>query len=237
MTFDPNHRTPGKRHQGEAGGLAGHVLRLPAAVPTLPADTPIFTVPAGLVRILDRDLVAAGIARRVKWPGKWKIDKRDERGRTVDVHALRHTFGTLLSKGGVTPRTAQAAMRHSDDRPDDEHLHRSEALGRGRGDGSPAGAPAWGWSATGSRRRKCNGHRRFDPFAACTNACTNYRQTVHIGVNSGQGDRQQRGNRGSRGRRRKCLPGQGKSPLTTAVNGPFKRGRRDLNPRPSDPRI
>ena len=32
----------------------------------------------------------------------------------MDVHALRHTFGTLLSKGGVTPRTAQAAMRHSD---------------------------------------------------------------------------------------------------------------------------
>lgn len=31
----------------------------------------------------------------------------------MDVHALRHTFGTLLSKGGVAPRTAQAAMRHS----------------------------------------------------------------------------------------------------------------------------
>jgi len=59
-------------------------------------------VPAGLVRILDRDLQRAG------------IPKRDERGRTVDVHAMRHTFGTLLSKGGVTPRTAQAAMRHSD---------------------------------------------------------------------------------------------------------------------------
>ena len=66
------------------------------------ADKPLFTVPAGLVRILDRDLKAAGIA------------KRDERGRTVDVHALRHSFGTLLSKGGVSPRTAQAAMRHSD---------------------------------------------------------------------------------------------------------------------------
>jgi hypothetical protein len=41
------------------------------------------------------------------------IAKRDERGRTVDVHALRHTFGTLLSKGAVSPITAQAAMRHS----------------------------------------------------------------------------------------------------------------------------
>ena len=53
------------------------------------------------MRILDRDLLAAG------------IDKADERGRTIDVHALRHSFGTLLSKGGVAPRTAQAAMRHS----------------------------------------------------------------------------------------------------------------------------
>jgi len=91
-----------KAGQGEAVGLGGHVLRLPAAGPTLPPDTPIFTVPAGLVRILDRDLALAG------------IPKRDERGRTVDVHAMRHTFGTLLSKGGVTPRTTQAAMRHSD---------------------------------------------------------------------------------------------------------------------------
>jgi len=68
----------------------------------LPADRPLFRVPAGLLRILDRDLKAAGIA------------KVDERGRTLDVHALRTTFGTLLSKGGVAPRTAQAAMRHSD---------------------------------------------------------------------------------------------------------------------------
>src|SRR5262249_16573373 len=56
----------------------------------------------GLLRILNRDLRLAG------------IPKVDERGRTLDVHALRTTFGTLLSKGGVPPRTAQAAMRHSD---------------------------------------------------------------------------------------------------------------------------
>ncbi|MFO8008199.1 MAG: tyrosine-type recombinase/integrase [Candidatus Brocadiia bacterium] len=41
------------------------------------------------------------------------IPKEDERGRTVDLHALRHTFGTHLSKNGVAPRTAQAALRHS----------------------------------------------------------------------------------------------------------------------------
>lgn len=45
--------------------------------------------------------------------GRWVIDKRDDRGRTLDVHALRHTFGTHLSRGGVAPRTAQQAMRHS----------------------------------------------------------------------------------------------------------------------------
>ena len=31
----------------------------------------------------------------------------------MDVHALRHTFGSHLSARGVLPRTAQAAMRHS----------------------------------------------------------------------------------------------------------------------------
>ncbi len=67
----------------------------------LPPDTPLFDVPDKLSKILNRDSKAAG------------IKKRNERGRVLDVHALRTTFGTLLSKGGVAPRTAQAAMRHS----------------------------------------------------------------------------------------------------------------------------
>ena len=76
-------------------------LRLHNHNATPDSQRPLFTVPVGLVRILDPDLLAAG------------IDKRDERGRTLDVHTLRHSFGTLLSKGGVAPRTAQAAMGHS----------------------------------------------------------------------------------------------------------------------------
>ncbi len=67
----------------------------------LPASTPLFYIPSGLTRILDRDLAAAG------------IPKRDERNRVVDVHALRVTFGTHLCAAGVPLRTAQAAMRHS----------------------------------------------------------------------------------------------------------------------------
>jgi len=77
-------------------------LRQSQPVPVqLPTDTPVLKVPDGLLRIFDRDLALAG------------IPKRDDRGRTVDLHALRHTFGTMLSRGGVAPRVAQAAMRHS----------------------------------------------------------------------------------------------------------------------------
>ena len=72
------------------------------AVPMrLPAKMALFNVPRDFVKIFDRDLAAAS------------IPKRDDRDRTVDIHALRHTFGTHLSKAGVAPRTAQAAMRHS----------------------------------------------------------------------------------------------------------------------------
>ena len=71
-------------------------------------------VPDGLIRIFDRDLVFAGIARVEKRNGKNVVIKTDERGRTIDIHALRHTFGTHLCAAGVPLRTAQAAMRHSD---------------------------------------------------------------------------------------------------------------------------
>jgi integrase len=64
-------------------------------------DAPLFYIPKDFIKIFNRDLSAAGIS------------KCDERGRTLDIHALRHTFGTHLSKAGVAPRIAQAAMRHS----------------------------------------------------------------------------------------------------------------------------
>jgi integrase len=80
----------------------------------LSPSTKILDVPTGLIRIFDRDLVFAGIARVEKRNGKEVVVKTDERGRTIDIHALRHTFGTHLSKAGVPLRTAQAAMRHSD---------------------------------------------------------------------------------------------------------------------------
>jgi integrase len=88
------------KHPTQAKNAENAILRMPA-MDKLSTGSPLFNIPGQLVKILDRDLKAAGIA------------KIDDRGRTLDVHALRHSFGTLLSRGGVAPRTAQAAMRHS----------------------------------------------------------------------------------------------------------------------------
>jgi integrase len=66
-----------------------------------PGDAPLFDLPQKMTRTFNRDLAFAGIA------------KRDDRGRTVDIHSLRHTFATMLSKAGVGLAVAQRLMRHS----------------------------------------------------------------------------------------------------------------------------
>ena len=71
-----------------------------AGVPRLVGAEPLFAVPTGLIRILDRDLRAAG------------IPKRDDRGRTVDVHAMRGTFGSLLASSEASPFELKELMRH-----------------------------------------------------------------------------------------------------------------------------
>jgi len=84
----------------------------------------LLSVPNGFLRIFDRDLKAAG------------VPKRDERKRTVDLHALRTTFATMLSTTGTGPRTAQAAMRHANLQltmgtyTDAKHLDVREAMKR-----------------------------------------------------------------------------------------------------------
>jgi integrase len=80
----------------------GGVLSLKIKRNGLPLSTLLFKIPKQFVKTLDRDFPVAN------------IPKADDRGRTVDFHALRHTCGTLLSVGGVAPRTAQQVMRHSD---------------------------------------------------------------------------------------------------------------------------
>jgi len=54
------------------------------------------------IKVFDLDLRAAG------------IPKRDQSGRTLDLHSLRHTFATFMGRSGASMQVAQAAMRHSD---------------------------------------------------------------------------------------------------------------------------
>jgi len=89
---------------------------------TLPSDEKLLNVPAALVKILNRDLKLAGVS------------KTDARGRTIDVHSLRHTFCTWMQMAGVAGRKTQAAMRHSsraltdDVYTDEESLDVAEAV-------------------------------------------------------------------------------------------------------------
>jgi integrase/recombinase XerC len=91
------HRAAGEdtRRQGNFAGKP----RAGAA----PTDRVFNSVPA--VRTLRRDLEAAGCPTSMPTPDGEAV---------VDVHALRHTLGTLLGTRGVAPRLAQAIMRHSD---------------------------------------------------------------------------------------------------------------------------
>jgi hypothetical protein len=171
--------------------------------------------------VLDRDLATAG------------IPKRDERGRSVDVHALRHTFGTLLSKGGVTPRTAQAAMRHStinltmNTYTDPKLLDVAgamEALPAIPLDGGPD-RERIATKATGTNDYRPS---EFAPKFAPTpdKPCKSW----SIPDNSAA----IRGDRGTAGPIAvTACPDKRKDPLTTSVNGSSRWAMRDSDPRPS----
>ena len=65
-----------------------------------PGEGVVIEVPR-LLKTFNEDLALAG------------IPKRDTSGRTVDLHCLRHTYGTLLIKAGADIKTVQTLMRHS----------------------------------------------------------------------------------------------------------------------------
>ncbi len=87
-------------------------------------SAPVFNLPPGcpLSKLIRRDLEAA----RAAWIEEAQVpDERDRReqsdflmytdstGRVADFHALRHTYITNLTRGGVHPRLAQRLARHS----------------------------------------------------------------------------------------------------------------------------
>ena len=222
VRFESKHEKGSKRHQGDSTGPEGQSCLPLSAVPTLSADTPLFTIPRGLVNILDRDLRLAG------------IPKMDERGRTVDVHALRHTFGTLLSVAGVKPRTAQAAMRHSridltmNVYTDPKLLDVAGAIealpalplgnygqtaavvlsATGTDDSTPSPLAPTLAPTTG---KPCTLQSILDK---ATSAAEKSRATDAVAVSA--------------------YPVKRKDPLTTLVIGRSKRGRRESNPQPPD---
>jgi integrase len=57
--------------------------------------------PNKAAKMLRKDLEAAGIAYK------------DDAGRYVDFHSLRHTFISNLTRSGVSPKIAQSLARHS----------------------------------------------------------------------------------------------------------------------------
>ena len=61
----------------------------------------VFTVSKQAVKTLHRDCEVAG------------IERKDARGRSVDIHALRTSYCMLLQTSGASPRVAMSAMRHS----------------------------------------------------------------------------------------------------------------------------
>ena len=63
------------------------------------------------------DLVFASLPKMVTFKRDLRhagIAVEDDRGRVVDFHALRVSYGTMLAAAGVAPRVAMELMRHTD---------------------------------------------------------------------------------------------------------------------------
>jgi integrase len=100
-----------------AGLMRDHLARKPL-------DLPAFNMPRPnrVVFMLRADLEAAREAwiadartpdERAKRSETTFLQYRDDAGRVLDFHSLRHTTGSLLASSGVHPKTAQSLMRHS----------------------------------------------------------------------------------------------------------------------------
>ena len=100
-----------------AAALAVHLAgKMPVALAfNLPKrDRIIDMMQADLAAARTAWIAAAGSQReRTEREGSTFLAYRDNAGRCVDFHALRHTFISNLAAGGVHPKTAQRLARHS----------------------------------------------------------------------------------------------------------------------------
>jgi len=81
--------------------LLGHPGASLVEFPAMVNRAPLLELPENGVKVFHADRELAGIPRA------------DSAGRVVDIHALRHTYGTTLAKAGVPLQVVQKAMRHS----------------------------------------------------------------------------------------------------------------------------
>ena len=96
--------------------LLGHSTEFPGAL----TARPLFDIPGSMICVFNRDLVYAGLATKTV-TGKGKktrvhFDKKNDRGESVDLHCLRHSFITNLALTGASMVTVAKAARHSDPR-------------------------------------------------------------------------------------------------------------------------
>jgi len=92
-----------KRRRRDAQPLRRDVAEaIKPLIDATPPGAPLWPkLPDEMGKVMAEDLKAAN------------IPVRDDAGRVVDFHALRHTFITRLARSGVTPKVAQALARHS----------------------------------------------------------------------------------------------------------------------------
>ncbi len=99
------------------GDSGASVVPFPGAL----EGEPLFDVPENMSKVFKADAFAANLAVKVKGKGIRdgeecevdRIDTRDSAGRCIDVHCLRHTYGTMLARSGAPLQIVQKAMRHS----------------------------------------------------------------------------------------------------------------------------
>ena len=84
------------------------VVVLRGVLPT--ARERVFRIPLHPERAFARDVEAAGIAEL----NESGIIQPNDKGEVLDLHCLRHTCSTMLTRAGVAPRVVQAIMRHAD---------------------------------------------------------------------------------------------------------------------------
>ena len=78
---------------------------------SLNPDDRLFVTPEGRAHMQQSGNLVRRLTRLLELAG---IDRRDSEGRTIDLHALRHSFATRLARNGVSQVQTAKILGHSD---------------------------------------------------------------------------------------------------------------------------